>query len=103
MGGLVRRGLIRGWGMCNDNCYGLTASAYTARAKVCCRPNCYGASRGESQHAVLAVSVEIYSLTRSLIARVKGVAPPCTMQNDYSVLNRRIEENGQAAHLNRTI
>ena len=58
MGGLVRRGLIRGWGMCNDNCYGLTASTFTARAK--------------------------------------GVAPPCTMQNDYSVLNRRIEENGQA-------
>ena len=25
MGGLVTKGLIRGWGMCNDNCYGLTA------------------------------------------------------------------------------
>ena len=56
MGGLVKKGLIRGWGMCNDNCYGLTASSWAARAQ--------------------------------------GGAPPCVMQNDYSILNRRIEENG---------
>ena len=58
MGGLVKAGKIRGWGICNDNAYGLTASTY-----VC----------------------------RSL-----GVEPPCVMQNDYSILNRRIEENGQS-------
>ena len=32
MSSLVRAGKIRGWGMCNDNAYGLTASAYAARA-----------------------------------------------------------------------
>eukprot|EP00965_Chrysotila_dentata_P193511 6175815-Pleurochrysis_carterae.AAC.3 len=53
---LVQRGLIRGWGMCNDNAYGLAASC--------------GA------------------------ARVLGGTPPCVMQNDYSLINRRIEENG---------
>ena len=42
--------------MCNDNTYGLTASAYTARAL--------------------------------------GVAPPIVMQNDYSIINRRCDENG---------
>ena len=26
MGGLVQKGLIRGWGMCNDNAYGLMGS-----------------------------------------------------------------------------
>lgn len=56
MGKLMRAGKIRGWGMCNDNAYGLAASVYTARAL--------------------------------------GVPPPCVMQNDYSMLNRRIEENG---------
>jgi aryl-alcohol dehydrogenase-like predicted oxidoreductase len=56
MGGLVKAGKIRGWGMCNDNCYGLTASCYAAREL--------------------------------------GVAPPIVLQNDYSLLNRRIEENG---------
>lgn len=56
MGRLVESGKIRGWGMCNDNAYGLAASAGAARAL--------------------------------------GKQPPCVMQNDYSVLNRRIEENG---------
>jgi aryl-alcohol dehydrogenase-like predicted oxidoreductase len=42
--------------MCNDNCYGLTASSYAARAL--------------------------------------GVPAPCVMQNDYSILNRRTDENG---------
>jgi aryl-alcohol dehydrogenase-like predicted oxidoreductase len=58
MGRLVADGKIRGWGMCNDNAYGLTASCYEARAR--------------------------------------GVPPPVAMQNDYSLLNRRVEENGQA-------
>lgn len=53
MGGLVKAGKIRGWGMCNDNAYGLTASCYAAKAQ--------------------------------------GLAPPCVMQNDYSLINRRIE------------
>ena len=35
MGKLVKAGKIRGWGMCNDNCYGLTASCYEARALGC--------------------------------------------------------------------
>ena len=56
MGGLVKAGKIRGWGMCNDNAYGLAASVYTSRAL--------------------------------------GTPPPCCLQNDYSLLNRRIEENG---------
>ena len=56
MGDMIREGKLRGWGMCNDNCYGLTASCYAARAL--------------------------------------GVEPPVVMQNDYSILNRRIEENG---------
>lgn len=58
MGTLMKQGKIRGWGMCNDNTYGLTASCYAAREL--------------------------------------GVAPPIAMQNDYSILNRRIEENGQS-------
>ena len=32
MGGLIKAGKIRGWGMCNDNAYGLAASVYTSRA-----------------------------------------------------------------------
>ena len=30
MGGLVKKGLIRGWGICNDNCYGLMGSRMAA-------------------------------------------------------------------------
>ena len=56
MGSLVKAGKIRGWGLANDNAYGLTASTYAAQAL--------------------------------------GVAPPCVMQNDFSLLDRRIEENG---------
>ena len=56
MTGLVKAGKIRGWGMCNDNAYGLTASCYAARQL--------------------------------------GGVQPIVMQNDYSILNRRIEENG---------
>lgn len=56
MGKLVAAGKIRGWGMCNDNTYGLMGSI--------------------------------------MAARELGVEPPCVMQNDYSIINRRIEENG---------
>lgn len=56
MDNLVERGLIRGYGACNDNAVGLMGMAGAARA---------------------------------LNARA-----PCCMQNDYSILNRRIEENG---------
>jgi aryl-alcohol dehydrogenase-like predicted oxidoreductase len=56
MSRLVKEGKIRGWGMCNDNAYGLTASCYAARQL--------------------------------------GGTPPIVLQNDYSILNRRIEENG---------
>ena len=56
MGKLVKAGKIRGWGMCNDNTYGLMGSI--------------------------------------MAARQLGVEPPCVMQNDYSLINRRIEENG---------
>ncbi len=58
MGRLIKQGKIRGWGMCNDNAYGLTASCYAARAL--------------------------------------GVAAPIMMMNDYSIINRRIDENGLA-------
>jgi aryl-alcohol dehydrogenase-like predicted oxidoreductase len=30
----------------------------------------------------------------TMAARLQGVTPPCVMQNDYSMLNRRVEENG---------
>ena len=56
MGKLVAAGKIRGWGMCNDNTYGLMGSI--------------------------------------MAARELGVEPPCVMQNDYSIINRRVEENG---------
>ena len=29
---LIERGMIRGWGLCNDNAYGLTACTRTAKA-----------------------------------------------------------------------
>lgn len=36
-----------------------------------------------------------YGLTASTyVARALGVEPPCVMQNDYSIMNRRIDENG---------
>lgn len=36
-----------------------------------------------------------YGLTASTYAaRALGVAPPCVMQNDYSIINRRTDENG---------
>lgn len=53
---LVKEGKIRGWGMCNDNAFGLTAQAE--------------------------------------IAKQLGCEPPCVMQGDFSMLNRRSEENG---------
>ena len=31
MGQLIQEGKIRSWGMCNDNCFGLTASHYVAK------------------------------------------------------------------------
>lgn len=56
MSELIDQGKLRGWGMCNDNAYGLTASCYAAYA--------------QNGHA------------------------PCVMQNDFSLINRRVEENG---------
>eukprot|EP00959_Pyramimonas_sp_CCMP1952_P316090 6615722-Pyramimonas_sp.AAC.1 len=32
MGKLIKEGKIRGWGMCNDNAYGLAGSVAAARA-----------------------------------------------------------------------
>ena len=55
-GDLMRAGKIRGYGACNDNCFGLT-----------------------SMHAS---------------AQRLGMPPPCTMQNDFSLVDRRAEENG---------
>ncbi|KAL3915172.1 MAG: hypothetical protein SGILL_005770, partial [Bacillariaceae sp.] len=55
---LVQAGKIRGWGLCNDNAYGLTASSRTAKAL--------------------------------------GTTPPCTMQGDFSIIDRKSEENGVA-------
>lgn len=58
MEGLIQEGKIRGWGLCNDNAYGLTASTRTAK--------------------------------------MLGVTPPCTLQGDFSLIDRKSEENGVA-------
>lgn len=58
MEGLIQEGKIRGWGLCNDNAYGLTACTRTARSL--------------------------------------GTTPPCSMQGDFSILDRKSEENGVA-------
>ncbi|KAL7490636.1 hypothetical protein ACHAWT_000196 [Skeletonema menzelii] len=55
---LIDEGKIRGWGMCNDNAYGLTGCTRTAKAL--------------------------------------GVTPPCSLQGDYSLIDRKSEENGVA-------
>lgn len=55
---LIQQGKIRGWGLCNDNAYGLTACTRTAKAL--------------------------------------GTTPPCTLQGDFSLLDRKSEENGVA-------
>ncbi|CAB9497843.1 Aldo-keto reductase (Fragment) [Seminavis robusta] len=58
MEGLVQEGKIRGWGMCNDNTYGLTACTRTAK--------------------------------------MLGTTPPCNLQGDFSIIDRKSEENGVA-------
>jgi len=58
MENLIQQGKIRGWGLCNDNAYGLTACTRTAKAL--------------------------------------GVTPPCSIQGDFSILDRKSEENGVA-------
>jgi aryl-alcohol dehydrogenase-like predicted oxidoreductase len=58
MEGLIQEGKIRGWGLCNDNAYGLTACTRTAQAL--------------------------------------GVTPPCSIQGDFSLIDRKSEENGVA-------
>ena len=58
MQGLIDDGKIRGWGLCNDNAYGLTGCTRTARAL--------------------------------------GVTPPCSIQGDFSLIDRKSEENGVA-------
>lgn len=55
---LVQEGKIRGWGLCNDNAYGLTACTRTAKAL--------------------------------------GTTPPCSIQGDFSMIDRKSEENGVA-------
>lgn len=55
---LVQDGKIRGWGLCNDNAYGLTACTRTAKAL--------------------------------------GTTPPCSIQGDFSLVDRKSEENGLA-------
>ena len=55
---LIDDGKIRGWGLCNDNAYGLTACTRTAK--------------------------------------FLGTTPPFTMQGDFSMLDRKSEENGVA-------
>ena len=55
---LIQQGKIRGWGLCNDNAYGLTGCARTAK--------------------------------------MLGTTPPCTLQGDFSLIDRKSEENGVA-------
>lgn len=58
MENLIQQGKIRGWGLCNDNAYGLTASTRTAK--------------------------------------MLGTTPPACLQGDFSILDRKSEENGVA-------
>lgn len=58
MDDLVQKGMIRGWGLCNDNAYGLAACTRTAKSL--------------------------------------GVTPPCSIQGDFSLVDRKSEENGVA-------
>jgi aryl-alcohol dehydrogenase-like predicted oxidoreductase len=55
---LIQEGKIRGWGLCNDNAYGLTACTTTAK--------------------------------------YLGTTPPCSMMGDFSLVDRKSEENGVA-------
>jgi aryl-alcohol dehydrogenase-like predicted oxidoreductase len=55
---LIQKGKIRGWGLCNDNAYGLTACTRTAK--------------------------------------MLGTTPPCSIQGDFSLIDRKSEENGVA-------
>jgi aryl-alcohol dehydrogenase-like predicted oxidoreductase len=52
MESLIQEGKIRGWGLCNDNAYGLTACTRTAKAL--------------------------------------GVTPPCSIQGDFSLIDRKV-------------
>lgn len=52
MENLIQQGKIRGWGLCNDNAYGLTACTRTAKAL--------------------------------------GVTPPCSIQGDFSLIDRKV-------------
>jgi len=56
MGALIKEGKIRGWGLCNDNAFGLTA---------CCE-----------------------------VAKRLGVPAPVSIEGDYSLIDRKSEENG---------
>lgn len=58
MESLIQEGKIRGWGLCNDNAYGLTACTRTAK--------------------------------------FLGTTPPCSIQGDFSLIDRKSEENGVA-------
>jgi len=58
MENLIQEGKIRGWGLCNDNAYGLTACTRTAK--------------------------------------MLGTTPPCSIQGDFSLIDRKSEENGVA-------
>jgi len=58
MEGLIEEGKIKGWGLCNDNAYGLTACTRTAK--------------------------------------MLGTTPPCSIQGDFSLIDRKSEENGVA-------
>ena len=58
MQSLIDNGKIRGWGLCNDNAYGLTGCTQSAKAL--------------------------------------GVTSPCSIQGDFSLIDRKSEENGVA-------
>lgn len=49
MGELIVEGKLRGWGMCNDNAYGLTASCYAARSVVGSPGTCQGSTLGRGR------------------------------------------------------
>ena len=97
MGKLVEQGKIRGWGSTHQlhSNSPVAAEAASSRAR---RRNIRLESMPSTHVCIPPVAVcndNTYGLMGStMAAKQLGVTPPCVMQNDYSLLNRRIEENG---------
>ena len=109
MGKLVQQGKIRGWGMANDNAYGLAASVYTARA-LGVAPPCVLQNGARPPIGLALPSTEIRFTDlhspicsrpsahpwRTSLAHRRSIRFQSAHDDliDYSLINRRIEENG---------